>query len=86
MKRIVNQETKKFRYFEISEEGYQELAQDQCGLCTACGEIADCVEPDAERYTCEACEKPSVYGVEQLLLMGRINFIGFSSETSIGAI
>ena len=40
------------------------------GLCLACGEEVDGVEPDARRYTCESCEQPKVYGLEELMLMG----------------
>jgi len=42
---------------------------DNPGFCLACGNEADGVEPDAERYECEACGAPLVYGAEQLLLM-----------------
>lgn len=38
------------------------------GICTACGNTADNVEPDARGYTCETCGSPSVYGAEELLL------------------
>lgn len=37
------------------------------GFCKACGAKAHNVEPDAERYTCESCGKPEVYGAEQML-------------------
>ncbi len=43
------------------------------GFCTACGRKAKgFVEPDAERYGClfKNCSQLSVYGAEQLLLMG----------------
>lgn len=42
---------------------------DNPGICIACGEDADGVEPDAREYVCETCEKPAVYGVLELLLM-----------------
>jgi hypothetical protein len=42
------------------------------GFCLACGNTQDCCEPDARRYTCESCNAPKVYGLEQLLLMGLI--------------
>lgn len=38
------------------------------GFCVACGAVADGVEPDARRYTCDDCGKPSVYGAEELLI------------------
>jgi hypothetical protein len=42
---------------------------DNLGFCLKCGSEAYGVEPDAEKYTCEECEAPTVYGAEQLLLM-----------------
>ena len=39
------------------------------GICIACGEDAMHVEPDAEKYQCEHCGRPAVYGGELLLLM-----------------
>jgi predicted RNA-binding Zn-ribbon protein involved in translation (DUF1610 family) len=43
-------------------------ADDNLGFCTACGEEAYGVEPDARKYVCEACGEPQVYGAEELLL------------------
>lgn len=40
------------------------------GFCLACGATQGCVEPDARKYTCEACKAPKVYGAEELLMMG----------------
>ena len=79
MKRIENSETGKFKHFLMSEEEYKELCNDYFGLCVLCGETRDCCEPDAMKYDCEDCEKKSVYGTEQLLLMGRIVFEGEQS-------
>ena len=42
---------------------------DNIGICTACGEEATGVEPDAEHYECEVCGKNEVFGAEQLMLM-----------------
>lgn len=44
-------------------------ADDNLGFCLSCGEQADCVEPDARKYTCESCDMPQVYGAEELLMM-----------------
>ena len=41
---------------------------DNPGICIACGEDVEGVEPDARKYVCENCEKPAVYGAEELLL------------------
>ena len=43
-------------------------ADDHLGFCTACGDEAYGVEPDAREYTCESCGAAAVYGAEELLL------------------
>ena len=48
------------------------LSESNEGFCLACGKTQSGVEPDARRYTCEACEAPKVYGAEQLVLMGLV--------------
>jgi hypothetical protein len=59
--------------FNMSSDYYEMLNDDGTGLCTGCGQEAYGVEPDARRYECEYCGLPLVYGVEELLLMGKIN-------------
>jgi hypothetical protein len=54
------------RIMEACERYQQSL--DNPGLCIACGAEAEGVEPDAEKYTCESCRAPGVYGAEQLLI------------------
>ena len=46
--------------------------EDNGGFCLACGAEAHGVEPDARRYTCEACGAPKVYGAEELVLKGLV--------------
>jgi len=72
MEHNTNPETGKFICFITSEEEYHDLANNYIGLCTSCGEERECVEPDAEKYDCEVCDSPAVYGLEQLVLLGRI--------------
>ena len=43
-------------------------ANESLGFCTACGEDAYGVEPDARKYTCDVCGLQTVYGAEELLL------------------
>lgn len=50
----------------------EELDAESCGFCICCGNSADCVEPDAVRYTCEHCGQNGVYGIEELALLGVI--------------
>jgi hypothetical protein len=46
-----------------------ELVQyDYMGICIACGNEQEGVEPDARGYECEACGKAKVYGAEELLM------------------
>jgi hypothetical protein len=39
------------------------------GICIQCGAERFGVEPDAERYRCERCKLPGVYGIETLMLL-----------------
>lgn len=43
--------------------------EDYEGICLACGEDAEGVEPDAREYTCESCGADRVYGAEELVFM-----------------
>lgn len=63
------------RIFKMTESTYYALDSDLCGLCVSCGSEQLGCEPDARRYPCEACGKRTVYGAQELLLMGRIDLI-----------
>ena len=56
---------------EIDVELLLELAYaDNCeGMCMACGEVTEGVEPDARKYKCEVCGEREVYGAQDALLM-----------------
>lgn len=44
------------------------------GFCILCGEPSDeFVEPDARKHHCSACNRPGVYGAEEILLMELID-------------
>ena len=58
--------------FAMTEDEYSTARDAYQGICVACGAMADSVEPDAEEYQCEGCESHRVYGIEELLMMGRI--------------
>lgn len=45
---------------------------DNPGLCVACGNEQGGCEPDAREYKCENCGKRTVYGPEELLIMGYV--------------
>jgi hypothetical protein len=65
----------KTRTIRLSEAEYAELSADCGGVCLACGEIqwGGC-EPDARNYPCESCGQNRVFGVEEALMMGRVEF------------
>jgi hypothetical protein len=56
----------------MTSDEYRQGEADDEGRCLACGAEAYGVEPDARRYECEVCGEPKVYGLQELLLMGRI--------------
>jgi len=40
------------------------------GFCILCGAEAEGVEPDAQCYICEMCGEKSVFGAQELVVMG----------------
>lgn len=43
------------------------------GYCTECEDwTRDCCEPDAREYDCPDCEENTVYGAQELLIMGLV--------------
>lgn len=60
---------------QITEAEYADVSENSGGYCIECGEFASGVEPDARKYICDACKMPAVYGAEELLLMGLIEFV-----------
>ncbi len=45
------------------------------GVCLACGTWSDggC-EPDARNYTCNECGETKVFGAQEAMIMGKIEF------------
>lgn len=56
----------------ITEEEYHSLCSDYGGFCLSCKEEAFNVEPDARKYECDNCGEKEVYGIEELLFMGKL--------------
>lgn len=54
----------------ISEHRMWASMDDGSGFCLACGHETEGVEPDARKYTCDSCGKPTVYGLPELIMMG----------------
>lgn len=42
-------------------------ADDYIGFCVGCGTETSGVEPDARNFHCETCDRPLVFGAEELL-------------------
>ena len=51
-------------------EEIEEASANSYGFCLACGAERECCEPDARKYRCDACERDTVYGAEEIALMG----------------
>jgi hypothetical protein len=67
--------------FQMTEEQYSDLRDESSGMCLKCKAEAYNVEPDARHYECEECGAREVFGIEELLLMGEIEFVS-ASESS----
>lgn len=69
--------------FHMTEWEFQELDDTYSGACVWCGETAQGdTEPDARKYRCASCDKPGVYGAQELLLMGFISLTDDEAEES----
>jgi len=60
---------------QLTEEEYLDLSDNYMGICLNCGEQRDSCEPDARNYVCEYCGEKQVFGVEELLMEGKIEFV-----------
>ncbi len=62
-------------HFPVSADDYAEACDSNLGWCRACQAFeGECVEPDAEGYSCPCCNGTNtVYGAEQALLLGLID-------------
>lgn len=59
--------------YRLSESEYHGMSDASQGLCLACGQAADGVEPDARRYECGHCGERAVYGLEEAAIIGRVH-------------
>ena len=63
----------------ITELEYLEAYASDGGWCRACGDPAGPgIEPDARNYRCDGCGSRQVFGAEECLLMGVVEFEGES--------
>lgn len=59
----------------MTEVDYEDAVDSNLGLCTNCREWThDSAEPDAVEYKCPKCEGLTVFGAEEALVMGLIEF------------
>ena len=71
------------KHFNYTEEEMNHImfsSLDNDGRCISCGSYAFNCEPDARKYVCEDCSEPSVYGVEELLMMGMIRIVSLEEK------
>jgi hypothetical protein len=62
---------------EMTEQEYMAESESYSGFCLGeCKSITrgQC-EPDAEAYKCPECGGNTVYGIEQLLMLGLVSFV-----------
>lgn len=55
-----------------TEDEYLEFEEGMEGICIDCGNTQYGCKPDARKYTCEDCENNTVYGLPELLTMGKV--------------
>lgn len=60
---------------QMTKSDYAYLSEDSFGVCIQCGAEIDGIEPDARRYECPECGHLAVYGLEEALLIGQIEFV-----------
>ncbi len=65
----------------MTEAEFLRGSEEMEGICLDCGEYRDMCEPDAREYPCEGCGENKVYGLEELLVMGKIEFTRIGGVT-----
>ena len=54
---------------------YKELQSTEMGICVSCLNRQGPVEPDARDYRCDSCGENQVFGIEELLIAGKLEII-----------
>lgn len=63
----------KVRGFSMTEGEFSDHSNNSDGGCLGCGKIIfGGVEPDAREYQCDYCGEHKVYGIDELLVMGKV--------------
>ncbi len=67
----------RYKPIRMTEAEYRDLTEglDNPGRCLVCGaEHFEC-EPDARKYRCDECGEFEVFGLEECLVMGLVEFV-----------
>lgn len=65
----------KYPRIKITEGTYQALEDEYMGICRVCLDTACECEPDARNYKCGSCNAKTVYGAQELMMMGAIDLV-----------
>lgn len=58
---------------KFSLEELRAMDEAQEGACLKCGAVHDSLEPDARKVQCTECGARSVFGAEELMIMGAVD-------------
>lgn len=61
-------------FISFTAEDLANMQIEDAGACINCGEWAYNVDADAQHYECTNCGEMEVYGSEELVIMGLIDF------------
>lgn len=59
-------------HIPLTLEEFEEYNEANIGHCINCGATTDYCEPDASEYPCPECCEHTVYGAQELLVMGYV--------------
>jgi hypothetical protein len=65
----------KYELIKMTETTFRNLCREYEGICIKCRFVQTGCEPDSRRYECESCGERTVYGAEQAMIMGLIDFV-----------
>ena len=63
------------KMIRLTEENLRKAMEFHEGFCLSCENIATDCEPDTRERRCDSCGETKVFGVEELLIMGKIGLI-----------
>ena len=73
----------KYPRIKITEGTYRVLEGDYMGICRSCLDVACECEPDARNYKCESCNAKTVYGAQELMMMGAIDLVEDNEKENV---